>query len=117
MGSLGNADDCASNIFGRKHIVDEARVYRAFRHIWMRGGFRFLRDGDAARLFDTAQGRRPIAIIAGNNDGDNLTVPVFRNLRTCDTNSNRNSEISHRRDSAMTGRSAFTFSVGAAHSP
>ena len=41
------------------------------------GGLELLGDGDAARLFDAAQRRRPIAVIARDDDGDQLAVPML----------------------------------------
>jgi len=48
-------------------------------HIRLGGCLKLLRNGDAARFVYAAQRRRPVAVIAGDNDRDEFAVPVLGN--------------------------------------
>ena len=73
-----SSNNLFGDIFRCKDQVDAAAGNCTLGHVWLCGRVEFLRDGNAARFFDSAQCRRPIAIIAGDNNRDQLAVPVLR---------------------------------------
>jgi hypothetical protein len=66
-----------SNFLRRKNKIYTPAGYCALGHIWLPGCFELLRDRNSPHFPYAAQRRCPIAIIARDNDSNDLAVPVL----------------------------------------
>src|SRR5450759_688706 len=73
---MGNGSNFGRDLFGREDEVDTAARNGRSGHVGMRGCLGQLRDSDAPDVADATQRVRPIAVVAGDDDGDQLAVPV-----------------------------------------
>ena len=70
-----DSNDLFRNIFRRQNEIDAAAGNGMLRHVELDGGGQLLGDRDAAHLLDSAQRCGAVAVVAGNDHGDQLAVP------------------------------------------
>ena len=76
--ALGNSHNLLSDVLRRKNEIDAPACYGAPGHIRVGGSLRLLCNGDAPNFPYAAQRRCPVAIVAGDDDGDKFAVPMLR---------------------------------------
>ena len=74
---MGDARQFARNSFRRENEIDTPRRDRGARHAVVLGGL-ILRQGDAARAFDSFDTEGAIRAGAGENDADRAFADILR---------------------------------------
>ena len=71
-----DANQLLRDILWRQDKIDASTGDCALRHVWLASCIQFLRDGNASYLLNATQRRSVITVIARDDYGNKLSIPV-----------------------------------------